>query len=217
MNRPTAMRRRVLPGDNGAGWEAAALRIMSWVACPALAGAAFALLCLGVVTWLPAWAAAAHSLHRWRTEADSRCFVGTFAAFPHYWRGLFAHSCAATVVGVVLAGNVAFLASRHGPAALALLAVQVGIALALVTYHLSLAVVAGLDRAGDAARWRRAAAVLAFGSWRSGLLLVISAVGAPLLSLPIPLGPIVLGPTLPLLVGLMAARRLGGPSSPANE
>lgn len=217
MNRPTATRRRSLPGDTGAGWEAAALRIMSWVTCPAFAGAAFVLLSLGVVTWLPAWAAAAHSLHRWRTEADTRIFYGTFAAFPRYWRRLFAHSCAATVVAVVLAANIAFLVGRHGPTALALLAFQVGIALTLVTYHLSLAVVAGLDGAGDAARWRRAAAVLAFGSWRRGLLLAISAVGAPLLSLPLPLGPIVLGPTVPLLVGLMTARRFGGPRSLANK
>lgn len=213
MNRPTEAGHRARSADAGAGWEAAALRIMSWIACPALAGAALALLCLGVVTWLPAWAAAAHSLHRWRTEGDNRCFAGTFAAFPRYCRRLFAHSCAATVVGAVLAGNMAFLTGRHEPVALALLAVQVGIALALVTYHLSLAVVAGLDRAGDSARWRRAAAVLAFGSGRRGLLLITAAIGAPLLSLPVPLGPIVLGPTVPLLVGLAAARRLGALNS----
>lgn len=197
MNRRTAGR--------GAGWEATALRIMGRVTGPALAGAAFTILCLGVVTWLPAWAAAARSLHRWRSEADDRCFVNVFTAFPGYRRRLLLHSCVATAAGAVLVANVVFLAGRQGPAALVLLAVQVGIAPVVLVYHLGLAVTAGLDPDGDAAGWRRSAMALAFASPRRGLLLAVTAVGAPVLTLPVPFGPVLLGPTLPLLAGLAAA------------
>ncbi|MEV4411491.1 hypothetical protein [Catellatospora sp. NPDC049609] len=189
-------------------WYALALRAMAWIAYPALAGLAFLLLSLAVVTWLPAYAAAGHALHRWRTGEDERCFTGTIRAFGGYWRALWRHSLASTLACAVLVTNVVFLAGQPSPAAFALLAAQVGVLAALVPYHLALAAVAavdGPDPRTDRAGLRRRALVLAFGSPRRGLLLLAAAVAAPLVALPLAVGPLLFGPTLPLLLALHLA------------
>jgi len=54
-----------------------ALDWLGWLASPALAGAAFCILCLGIVTWLPAPAAVGFALNRWRTDGDTRCSTGS--------------------------------------------------------------------------------------------------------------------------------------------
>ncbi|MEU2169531.1 hypothetical protein ACH47V_27075 [Micromonospora chersina] len=208
--RPPARRPR------GGGWEGAVLRLLEFVAYPALAGCALLLLCVGVVTWLPALAASGYALDRWRDGDHARPFLDTLRSFGGYWRALWRHAVASTVVGALLAGNLVFLAGRSGPPAVVLLALQVGLVLALVPYHLALAVAAGRDPGGDARRWARAALFLAFGSPRRGLALLGAALAVPLLTSPSALGPLLLGPTLPLLLGLrMAARLASVPDRPA--
>lgn len=197
---------------HGTNWYGLALRAMAWIAYPALAGLAFLLLSVAVVSWLPAYAAAGHALHRWRTGEDERCFTGTLRAFGGYWRTLWRHSLASTVAFAVLVVNVVFLAGQPSPTAFALLAAQVGVLAAFVPYHLALAAAAAVDGPlADRTRLRRRALVLAFGSPRRGLLLLATAVVAPLVALPLAVGPLLFGPTLPLLVALhLAAPRQDG-------
>lgn len=195
----------------GAGsWEGAVLRWLEWVAYPALAGLAFCLLSLGVVTWLPALAAVASALTRWRQDGDARCFTGVFTAFPAYWRALWLHAVVATAGLAALVAAVVFLAGRPEPVAIPLLAVQVGGLAAFAVYHLALAVVAGHDRSGSGYRRPRLdALVLAFGSPHRGLALLAAVVLAPIMTLPLAVGPLLLGPTLPVLCGLVLLDRAG--------
>lgn len=184
------------------GWAAGALRAMEFVANPALAGAAFCLLCLGVVTWLPALAAVGNALHRWRTEDEQACFVGVLRAFPGYWRALWKHAVVSTVAAAVLVFNVAFLAVEGSGVALLLLFAQVGVGLVVLPYHLALGAVAGSTPDGSPAQWRRAAVLLAFGSVTRGTGLLLAMVAAPVLTVFVPLGPLLLGPSLPMLYAL---------------
>ncbi|MFF0340080.1 hypothetical protein [Kribbella sp. NPDC004875] len=184
-----------------------ALDWLGWIASPALSGAAFALLCLGIVTWLPALAAVGFALNRWRTDGDTRCFTGVFAGWRKYWRPLLPHSILMTVAAVVAASNLWFLSGRSGPLVLTLFMIHVGLVAAAVTYHVALAVAAGRNPSGSAAEWRRTAFQLAFTSVPRGTALLGAAVTAPVFSLPIPAGPLLLGTTVPVLVGLLVADR----------
>jgi hypothetical protein len=190
----------------GAGWAGAALRGLEWVGYPALAGAAFCLLALGVVTWLPALAAVAAALHRWRRDDDTRVFTGVIAAFPGYWRALWRHALLATAAPAAMLAAIAFLAGRPEPIAVPLLAVQVGGLAAFAVYHLALAAVAGRDP-GDPVGWRARALVFGFGSPRRGLLLLAALLLAPLVALPLAVGPALFGPTLPVLAALVLLDR----------
>lgn len=199
------------------GWETAALRGMEWIAYPAMAGAAFCLLCLGVVTWLPALAAMAAALDRWRDHGDSRCFTGVVAAFPGYWRALWRHAVVSTAGLAALVATAVFLAGRPEPVAIPLFALQAGALAAFVVYHLALGVVAGSDGPGHPrpARLRARALVLAFGSARRGLALLAAAVLAPAVTLPLAVGPFLLGTSLPVLLGLVLLDR-ATPAPPAG-
>ncbi len=195
-----------LPGGRTrVGWEGATLRMLEFVAYPAMAGCAVLLLCVGVVTWLPALAAAAYALQQWRDDGRARPFLDTLLSFGHYWRRLWRHALLSSAAGIVLAANVGFLVTRPGAIAVALLALQVGLVLVLVPYHLALAVTAARDPGGDTRRWSRAALALAFASPRRGLALLAVAVAAPVLTAPLAVGPLLLGLTLPLLCGLRIA------------
>jgi uncharacterized membrane protein YesL len=193
--------RAVRRNGEGSGWAGAALRGLEFVAYPAIAGAAFCLLALGVVTWLPALAAVAAALQRWRSDGDTRVFTGVLAAFPGYWRALWRHALAATAAPAAMLAAIAFLAGRPEPVAIPLLAVQVGGLAAFAVYHLALAVVAGHDPSGPAS-WRGRALVLAFGSPRRGLLLLAALLLGPVVALPLAVGPLLFGPSLPVLCGL---------------
>lgn len=171
------------------------LRWMEWIAVPAAAGLACSLLSLGVVTWLPALAAAAQVLQRWRSDGDQRAFVGVFAAFGAQWRSLWRHSLISTAIGVVLLANLTFLAGRTG-VAFVFFAVQLGLAAAFLTYHLALAAAAGRRDASA----RQTAIKLAFGKY--GVLLLLATVLAVLLTAPLGIGPLLFGPSLPLLLAL---------------
>lgn len=206
ISRSTPDRRHPV-GERQTGWEGAALRMLEFVAYPALAGCALLLLCLGVVTWLPAMAAAAYALQQWRDDGPVRPFLDTLEAFGRYWRRLWRHALLSTVAVAVLAVNVAFLTTRTGVAALALLALQIGLLLAAVPYHLALAVTAARDPGGDVRRWSRDALLFAFASPRRGLALLAVAIAAPVLTAPLALGPLLLGGTLPLLLGLRLTDR----------
>ncbi len=180
------------------GWAGGALRGLEWVAYPALGGAAFCLLALGVVTWLPALAALAAAMQRWRRDGDTRLVTGVLAAFPGYWRALWRHALVATAAPAAMLVAIVFLAGRPEPLAIPLLAVQVGGLAAFAVYHLALAVVAGHDPAVPAT-WRARALVLGFGSPRRGLALLAALVLAPVVGLPLVLGPLLFGPSLPVL------------------
>lgn len=180
------------------GWAGGVLRTLEFVAYPALAGAAFCLLCLGIVTWLPALAALAESLRRWRADGHSSPFVAVFAAFPQCWRALWRHGLVSTVVILVLVVNTVFLAGQGSLPAIGLLGAQVGIGVALIPYHFALAAVVIAEPDLGPAAWRRGALLLAFGNLRRGLGLLAVAVLAPVITVPIPLGPLLLGASLPM-------------------
>lgn len=182
------------------------LRWMEWIAVPAAAGLACSLLSLGVVTWLPALAAAAQVLQRWRSDGDQRAFVGVFAAFGAQWRSLWRHSLISTAIGVVLLANLTFLAGRTG-VVFVFFAVQLGLAAAFLTYHLALAAAAGRTPSARSNAWRRTAIHLAFGS-RRGLLLLAATALAVVLTAPLGIGPLIFGPSLPLLAALAFLDRL---------
>ncbi|MFV2010780.1 MULTISPECIES: hypothetical protein [unclassified Micromonospora] len=202
--RGAARRRSEVVAAQG-GWAATTLRVLEFVAYPALAGCALLLLSLGIVTWLAALAATAHALQQWRTDGRARPFVGALTMFGHYWRRLWRHSILSTVAAALLAANIVFLATRPGAHAAALLALQIGLILALVPYHLALAVTAAGDPGGEAGRWGRAALLFAFAAPRRGLALLAAAVAAPLVTAPLAFGPLLFGATLPLLLGLRLA------------
>ncbi|WP_202868083.1 DUF624 domain-containing protein [Kribbella sindirgiensis] len=182
-----------------------ALDWLGWVAHPAAAGVAFTLLCLGIVTWLPALAAVGFALNRWRTDGDTRCFTGVFVGWRKYWRALLPHSVLMTIAAVIAASNLSFLSSRSGPLVLTLFMIHIGLIAAAVTYHLALAVAAGRAPSGPAADWRRTAFRLAFTSVPRGTALLGAAIAAPVFSLVVPAGPLLLGTTVPVLVGLLVA------------
>ncbi|MET7536794.1 DUF624 domain-containing protein [Streptomyces sp. NPDC055059] len=181
------------------------LRRLEFVAYPAAAGAAFAVLALGVVTWLPALAALARALQRWRTDGDSRVFSGVLRAFPHYWRSLWRHGLLSTGVVALLAVNTLYLLGSSSPYAFVLLAAQVGIAAAVVVHHTALAACAGIAPKASVGSWTRGALALSFGSPARGTALLGAAVSAVLLSLVVPLGPLLLGPSVPVLLALAFA------------
>ncbi|MEL5954161.1 hypothetical protein AADR41_05160 [Streptomyces sp. CLV115] len=181
------------------------LRRLEFVAYPAAAGAAFTVLSLGVVTWLPALAAMGHALQRWRAEGDSRCFTNTFTAFPRYWRSLWRHCLASTAAAVVLAANIVHLLGRPEPWTFVLLAAQVGIVAALTIHHVALAAEAGRSPHGTVRTWSRGALALGFGSAARGTALLGAVISAALLSLVVPLGPLLLGPSIPVLLALSFA------------
>lgn len=186
------------------GWPTL-LRRLEFVAYPAAAGAAFVVLSLGVVTWLPALAAMAHGLQRWRAEGDSHCFGNTFTSFPRYWRALWRHGLASTVAAAVLSANIVYLLGRSEPWTFVLLAAQVGIVAALVIHHVALAAEAGRAPGGTVRSWTRGALALGFGSAARGTALLGAVVSAVLLSLVVPLGPLLLGPSIPVLLALSFA------------
>ncbi|QNS07855.1 DUF624 domain-containing protein [Streptomyces xanthii] len=189
----------------GARGRGRLLGLLDRIAQPAAAGAAFTVLALGVVTWLPALAALAHTLQRWRTDGDNRCFTGVFTAFPRSWRALWRHGLLATAAVGVLAANSLFLSGRSSPYAFVLLAAQAGLAAALGVHCTALAAHAGLDPSGAVADWHRRALALAFGSPARGTALLGAAVSALVLTLPVPLGPLLFGPSVPVLLALHLA------------
>ncbi|MFC7625002.1 hypothetical protein [Microlunatus sp. GCM10028923] len=193
----------VRPGG-GRSWSSALLGGLGYLAHPVQAGAALLLLGLGVITWLPAAAAAAHALHRWRTDGDQSCFAGTFRAFPRYWRRLWPLGIAAAAGTVLLIANLSFLYGRGGPAPVLLLA-QLGLVAVAAPYLLAVAVVAARDPERTTGDWLRGAGWFAFGSAARGTALLGAAVAAPILSIVVPAGPLLLGTTVPLLVGLIIA------------
>ncbi|MFE4334561.1 DUF624 domain-containing protein [Streptomyces sp. NPDC056831] len=186
------------------GWPTL-LRRLEFVAYPAAAGAAFTVMSLGVVTWLPALAAMGHALQRWRAEGDSRCFTNAFSAFPQYWQALWRHSLASTAAGIVLTANIVHLLGRPEPWTFVLLAAQVGIVAALVVHHVALAAEAGRSPHGTVRTWSRGALALGFGSAARGTALLGAVISAALLSLVVPLGPLLLGPSVPVLLALSFA------------
>ncbi|MGW1230331.1 DUF624 domain-containing protein [Streptomyces sp. NPDC001478] len=187
------------------GRPALLLRRLEFVAYPVAAGAAFTVLALGIVTWLPALAAMAYGLQKWRAEGDSRCFVRTLRAFPRYWRALWRHGLASTAAGVVLAANSVHLLGRPEPWTFPLLAAQAGIAAVLIIHHVALAAEAGRAPEGTVRDWTRGALALGFGSAARGTALLGAVVSAVLLSLVVPLGPLLLGPSVPVLLALSFA------------
>jgi uncharacterized membrane protein YesL len=177
---------------------------MDGLASPVLAGAAFALLCAGVVTWLPALAALAQVMRAWRQDGESRCFAAVFAAFPAQWRALRLDGIAATAVLAMLLANTVFLAGRPSAAGILLLALQLGLLAGFVPYVLALAVVTSSATASQvsSATRRREAFDFAFGAPGRGLALLAICVALPLASLPLVLGPVLLAPSLSVLFAL---------------
>ncbi|MEV5679393.1 hypothetical protein [Streptomyces sp. NPDC052179] len=192
------------PETRSSGWPTL-LRRLEFVAYPATAGAAFAVLALGVVTWLPALAAMGSALQRWRAEGDSRCFTNTFTSFGRYWRALWRHSLLSTAAAAMLAANIVYFLGRSEPWTFVVLAAQVGIAAALVIHHVALAAEAGRSPEGSLRSWSLGALALGFGSPARGTALLGAVISAVLLSLVVPLGPLLLGPSIPVLLALSFA------------
>ncbi|GAA3143967.1 hypothetical protein JOF29_000658 [Kribbella aluminosa] len=162
---------------------------------------------MGIVTWLPALAGVGFALERWRVDGDARCFSGVFVGWRKYWRRLLPHSILTSVAAAVAMSNLAFLSGRSGALVVALFMIHLGLLAAAVTYHLALAVAAARKPSDSAAEWRRTAFRLAFTSVPRGTALLGAAIAAPVFSLVIPAGPLLLGTTVPVLVGLLVAGR----------
>jgi len=184
-----------------------AMRWLEYVAYPIAAGTAFVILSLGIVTWLPAAAAMAYALQRWRVDGDSHCFANVFRGWRLYRRALLLHGIASTLAVGLLAADVVFLLDRREPVAFLLLALQAGILAAFVIYHLALAVVAAQAPSGRVTEWCRDAITFGFGSVNRGTALLSAAIAAPILTVVIPLGPLLLGTSLPVLVALSIYER----------
>ncbi|GAA2180515.1 hypothetical protein GCM10009785_11660 [Brooklawnia cerclae] len=180
---------------------------LDYLAYPAMAGVAFVVLALGVVTWLPALAAAGRALDGWRTNGDTSVLTGTFRAFRRYARVLMPHAVVSTLALALLAIDVIFLSGRSGPVALALFMICLGLVLVLLIYHVALAVVAATRPDESVGEWIRGALWFAFGSVTRGTALLGAIVAAPICSLPIPLGPLLFSATAPVLVGLLVLDR----------
>jgi uncharacterized membrane protein YesL len=191
------------PADRSRRWSQTLMGWLEWLAHPVAAGAAFAILCLGVVTWLPALAATGHALRAWRTEGDGRSFTGVFRAFRVYWRPLLGHGVASTAALALLVVDVVFLVGRSGPAAVVLVMLALGLLVAAVPYHLALAVVAAARPDGSLRTWVPGALWFAFGSVPRGTALLGAAVATPVFSLVLPAGPLLLCASVPVLVGLV--------------
>ncbi|MFE5307015.1 DUF624 domain-containing protein [Isoptericola sp. NPDC056605] len=189
--------------DRSRRWSQTFLGWLEWLAHPVAAGAAFAILCLGVVTWLPALAAVGHTLRAWRTEGDGRSFTGVFRAFGAYWRPLLGHAVASTAALALLVVDVVFLVGRSGPAAVVLVMLALGLLVASVPYHLALAVVAAARPEGSVRTWVPGALWFAFASVPRGTALLGAAVATPVFSLVVPAGPLLLCASVPVLVGLV--------------
>lgn len=189
--------------DRSRRWSQTFLGWLEWLAHPVAAGAAFAILCLGVVTWLPALAAVGHTLRAWRTDGDGRSFTGVFRAFGAYWRPLLGHGIASTAGLALLVVDVVFLVGRSGPAAVVLVMLALGLLVASVPYHLALAVVAAARPDGSVRTWVPGALWFAFGSVPRGTALLGAAVATPVFSLVVPAGPLLLCASVPVLVGLV--------------
>ncbi|MFE5334853.1 DUF624 domain-containing protein [Isoptericola sp. NPDC056573] len=189
--------------DRSRRWSQTFLGWLEWLAHPVAAGAAFAILCLGVVTWLPALAAVGHTLRAWRTEGDGRSFTGVFRAFGVYWRPLLGHAVASTAALALLVVDVVFLVGRSGPAAVVLVMLALGLLVASVPYHLALAVVAAARPEGSVRTWVPGALWFAFASVPRGTALLGAAVATPVFSLVVPAGPLLLCASVPVLVGLV--------------
>ncbi|MCZ2264952.1 DUF624 domain-containing protein [Isoptericola sp. QY 916] len=189
--------------DRSRRWSQTFLGWLEWLAHPVAAGAAFAILCLGVVTWLPALAAVGRTLRAWRTDGDGRSFTGVFRAFGAYWRPLLGHAVASTAGLALLLVDVVFLVGRSGPAAVVLVMLALGLLVASVPYHLALAVVAAARPDGSVRTWAPGALWFAFGSVPRGTALLGAAVATPVFSLVVPAGPLLLCASVPVLVGLV--------------
>ncbi|MGW2094398.1 hypothetical protein [Promicromonospora sukumoe] len=189
--------------DGSRQWSRTLLGWLEWLAHPVLAGLAYAVLCVGVVTWLPALAATAHALRAWRTDGETRTFTGVFRAFGTYVRPLLPHAVASTAGLVLLVVDVVFLTGRTGPAAVVLVLLALGLLLVAVPYHLALAVVAGAHPEGTARGWVAEALWFAFGSVARGTALLGAVVATPVFSLVVPAGPLLLSASVPVLVGLV--------------
>lgn len=184
-----------------AGVWTASLRWLEWIANPALAGLAVTLLGLGIVTWLPALAAAARSLDRWRRDGDPSVFLGTIAEFPATWRQLRLPGVVVGVAMIILVADIVFLLGRPEAWAPALAAVLIGIGVALGAWAYALAVIIGTSvETPSPAPPYGPALRLAFGGPGS-LLIIATALAAGVLLLPTAIGPFLYGPSLPLLVG----------------
>ena len=216
-----APRAAVRPGgsrpDGSRQWSRALLGWLEWLAHPVLAGAAFAVLSLGVVTWLPALAATAHVLRAWRSEGETRTFTGVFRAFGTYLRPLLPHAVASTAGLTLLAVDIAFLVGRTGGVALVLVLLALGLLLVAVPYHVALAVVAGTYPAGTPHAWVREALWFAFGSVSRGTALLGAVVATPVFSLVIPAGPLLLSASVPVLVGLVILDQTGSPDQTSPD
>ncbi|MEU4175672.1 hypothetical protein [Streptomyces sp. NPDC026589] len=86
-----------------------------------------------------------------------------------------------------------------------MLAAQVGVAAAFVIHHVALAAVAGRDPDGGIRSWSAGAPALDFGPPARGTALLGAVISAVLLSLVVPLGPLLLGPSVPVLLALSFA------------
>jgi len=182
------------------------MRGLGWIAYPAMAGMACTLISLGVITWVPALAATATTLRRWRVDGDEAVFTGVFTDFGVYWRKLWAHGLLVGVVGLVLVVNMAMLFNAGSALAMSVFSVQLGLGLVVVAYHLCLAAVAALHPAADPGQWRRLALRHAFGCWH-GPVVLLAAVAITVVSLPLGIGPALFGPSVPLIIALACIGR----------
>ncbi|PFG32362.1 putative membrane protein YesL [Sanguibacter antarcticus] len=149
----------------GTGWEQTALRILTYPANLALAGAAGFILALPVVTAVPAVLAVARSLDGWMREDSTTVFTSTFREFAATWRRTLPFGILSVVVVGLLAFDAWFLwaqvASGTSGLAIAVGGASIPVAVSVVVILLVLPVAVCRNRDGTMKQWLAEAGFLA--------------------------------------------------------
>ncbi len=139
------------------GWEATALRILTYPANLAFAGFAGFFLALGVVTALPAAVAATRSMDGWLREDSTTVFTSTFREFAATWRRTLPLGVLAAVVVAIVTVDILFLWAQvtEGTSGLALAigAATIPVAISVAMMLLAVPVAASRNQDGTVREW----------------------------------------------------------------
>ncbi len=206
------------PGTPGrSGWEGHALRWLAYPANLAFAGVAGFLLALGVVTWLSAAVAVGRSLHLWLDGDDDRVFTNTFRELACTWRRTLPLSVAATLALALVVADLAFLNTRDSAVAVVLAAAVVPFAALLVVVLFTVPAAAALAREGSGRQWLVLASKLVLAApGRTFAVLAVTVTWFALCTAVPTLVP-VLGLSVPVFAGLIAARRTWAAQPPTGH
>lgn len=150
------------------GWEAAALRALSYPANLALGGVVAFLVALPVITALPAAVALTRAFAAWHDDGDDAVVTNTLRELRATWRRTWRAGIALGTVLLLLVIDLLFLVSRIGTASGGLAVVLAGatapVACLAGIAFLLVPVAATRDPDGSMRRWAGGAVILALRS-----------------------------------------------------